>query len=97
MSDALAAATADAIDRLVPGGTTILVAVSGGPDSLALASATAMVVLEHLGASRSRLYYGTDTRASAVMVGAALAALRVVAGRERWIRWRATGGVTWPA
>lgn len=37
MSDALAAATADAIDRLVPGGTTILVAVSGGPDSLALA------------------------------------------------------------
>ncbi|MCB1039796.1 MAG: acyltransferase [Acidimicrobiales bacterium] len=63
----------------------VLVAAVG----LALASATAMVVLEHLGASRSRLYYGTDTRASAVMVGAALAALRVVAGRERWIRWRA--------
>jgi len=56
--------------------------------SLAIASATTMVVLEALGASRSRLYYGTDTRASAVLLGAALAALRVELGPQRWAATR---------
>lgn len=55
---------------------------------LAGASVTAMVGLHALGASRSRLYYGTDTRASAVMLGAALAAGRVHLGPDRWAATR---------
>ena len=56
--------------------------------ALAAASMAAMVGLELLGASRGRLYYGTDTRASAVLLGAALAAARVVLGPERWATTR---------
>ncbi|HET6795430.1 MAG TPA: acyltransferase family protein, partial [Acidimicrobiales bacterium] len=40
---------------------------------LALASATVTAVLQTAGSDPSRLYYGTDTRAQALMVGAALA------------------------
>jgi peptidoglycan/LPS O-acetylase OafA/YrhL len=54
----------------------------------AAASTIAMVALEAAGASRARLYYGTDTRAVAVMLGAALAAGRVVVGPARWSAWR---------
>jgi peptidoglycan/LPS O-acetylase OafA/YrhL len=39
----------------------------------AVASAVAMVALYRHGASQSRLYYGTDTRAQALLIGAALA------------------------
>jgi len=39
-----------------------------------LASATACAVLAARGADTARLYYGTDTRAQAILVGAALAA-----------------------
>ena len=42
---------------------------------LALASATLMAVLFHPGSDPSRVYYGTDTRSQALLVGAALAAL----------------------
>ena len=47
---------------------------------LALASATLMAVLFHPGSDPSRVYYGTDTRSQALLVGAALAAL--TAGRR---------------
>jgi peptidoglycan/LPS O-acetylase OafA/YrhL len=40
----------------------------------ALASATAMAVLFSHGANVNRLYYGTDTRAQSILLGAALAA-----------------------
>ncbi|WP_426574104.1 acyltransferase family protein [Aquihabitans sp. McL0605] len=52
--------------------------------TLAVTSGALMEVLFSLGVSRSRLYYGTDTRASAVMLGAALAAARVTMGPSRW-------------
>ena len=56
----------------------------------AVASATLMLVLYHVGASTDRLYYGTDTRAQALLVGSCLGAVawsrndswRVV--RRRW-------------
>jgi peptidoglycan/LPS O-acetylase OafA/YrhL len=38
----------------------------------AIASATLMAVLYDPGADPSRIYYGTDTRASALLFGAAL-------------------------
>ncbi|MFI5041149.1 MAG: acyltransferase family protein [Acidimicrobiales bacterium] len=40
----------------------------------AAASSALLIVLYHRGASTSRLYYGTDTRVQAVLIGAALAA-----------------------
>ncbi len=53
----------------------------------AVASATWMAVLSETGASTSRLYYGTDTRAQALLVGAALGAFgvghRMLASRPR--------------
>ncbi len=59
----------------------------------ALASAGLMAFLYHSGASSSRLYYGTDTRAQALLVGAFLA----VAGSKLADRPRAVGrGDTWP-
>ncbi|MFN8018202.1 MAG: acyltransferase family protein [Acidimicrobiales bacterium] len=62
----------------------VLVAAAG----LAVASMVELVVLHHLGASRARLYYGTDTRASAMLLGAALAAGRLTLGPERWAATR---------
>ena len=47
----------------------------------AAASATAMVLLHGAGADVSRLYYGTDTRAHTVLIGAAAAALLAPRGR----------------
>ncbi len=43
--------------------------------SLAAASAGLMAVLYHPGGDSSRVYYGTDTRAQALLIGAALAVL----------------------
>jgi len=59
-------------------------AVLAGALCLAAASIAAMVGLHAAGASIARLYYGTDTRASAVLLGAALAAGRFCAGPDRW-------------
>jgi len=50
----------------------------------AIGSAALMATLFEPGADPSRIYYGTDTRASGLLVGAALA-----------LRW--TPGVSWPA
>jgi len=49
-----------------------LLAVIGG---LAAASAILMAVLYHPGQDPSRVYYGTDTRAQSLLIGAALAVL----------------------
>ena len=56
----------------------------------AVASAGWMVFLWHRGglADTSRLYYGTDTRAAAVLIGAAVASGRVALGSKRWARTR---------
>ena len=54
----------------------------------ALASAALMESLFAAGISRSRLYYGTDTRAAAVFLGATLASARVVLGPRRWAATR---------
>jgi peptidoglycan/LPS O-acetylase OafA/YrhL len=54
----------------------------------ALASAALMEALFAAEVSRSRLYYGTDTRAAAVLLGAALASGRVVLGPQRWAATR---------
>jgi peptidoglycan/LPS O-acetylase OafA/YrhL len=61
---------------------------AAGPRAVALvaavgaaASALLMAVLSLTGASINRLYYGTDTRAQALLVGAALGAL---ASRREW-------------
>lgn len=43
---------------------------------LALASVLAFIVLYQMGASDTRIYVGTDTRAAAILVGASLAAWR---------------------
>ncbi|HEY3832014.1 MAG TPA: acyltransferase family protein [Acidimicrobiia bacterium] len=43
---------------------------------LALASAAECALLFHLGASDARLYYGSDTRSQALLVGATLAVMR---------------------
>jgi len=61
-----------------------------------LASASAAILLAS-DASRNRVYFGTDTRAQALLIGAAAAALLVrdwpaaVAGwsliRSRWVKW----------
>jgi peptidoglycan/LPS O-acetylase OafA/YrhL len=57
----------------------------------ALASATLMAVMHHAGVSVDRLYYGTDTRAQALLVGSFLGAM---ASMRSWHvvseRWAAT-------
>jgi peptidoglycan/LPS O-acetylase OafA/YrhL len=57
----------------------------------ALASATLMAVMHHAGFSVDRLYYGTDTRAQALLVGSFLGAM---ASMRNWHvvseRWAAT-------
>ncbi|MCU1370923.1 MAG: acyltransferase family protein [Ilumatobacteraceae bacterium] len=62
----------------------------------ALLSAALMESLFAAGISRSRLYYGTDTRAAAMFLGATLASARVVLGPQRWAATRSArhiGGV----
>lgn len=54
----------------------------------ALVSAALMESLFAAGVSRSRLYYGTDTRAAAVLLGAVLASGRVTLGPRRWAATR---------
>jgi peptidoglycan/LPS O-acetylase OafA/YrhL len=54
----------------------------------AAASAAAMVGLHLAGADQTRLYQGTDTRAVTVLLGAAVAALRVTIGPAAWARTR---------
>ncbi|HEX4490567.1 MAG TPA: acyltransferase family protein [Acidimicrobiia bacterium] len=59
--------------------------------ALALASAALMAILFHAHASIDRLYYGTDTRAQALLVGSAIAAFQRVpraraARRAAWLR-----------
>jgi peptidoglycan/LPS O-acetylase OafA/YrhL len=54
----------------------------------AVASVGTMILLHAHGASIDRLYYGTDTRSSAVFLGAAVASGRVVLGPSRWAATR---------
>ncbi|HEU5301568.1 MAG TPA: acyltransferase family protein [Acidimicrobiia bacterium] len=70
-----------------------LVSLQRGFVVAALASAVLMAVLFRSGSDPSRVYYGTDTRAQALLVGAALAAwlLRARTNRApirpaRWVR-----------
>jgi peptidoglycan/LPS O-acetylase OafA/YrhL len=56
----------------------------------ALVSAALMESLFAAGISRSRLYYGTDTRAAAVFLGAVVASARVTMGPRRWASTRTT-------
>src|SRR4051794_25141439 len=50
---------------------------------LAAGSALLMAALYHQGGDASRAYYGTDTRAQALLIGAALAVLFVIRGLPR--------------
>ena len=61
-----------AMMRVFRGSTKLVAAAIIG---LALVSAALMAVMFHPGGDPSRVYYGTDTRAQALLVGAALAAL----------------------
>ena len=63
-----------------------VVAVAAGVG--ALASAGWMILLQARGADVDRLYLGTDTRASALLLGAALAGLRLHLGPRRWAATR---------
>ncbi|HUV09802.1 MAG TPA: acyltransferase family protein [Acidimicrobiia bacterium] len=70
-----------------------LVSLQRGFAGAAVASAVLMAVLFRVGSDPSRVYYGTDTRAQALLVGAALAAwlLRVRTNRTAlrpamWVR-----------
>jgi peptidoglycan/LPS O-acetylase OafA/YrhL len=58
----------------------------------ALASALLMAVLFGAGSDPSRVYYGTDTRAQALLIGAALAAVLL---RQRTRRRRHTSSAAW--
>ncbi len=62
-----------AVGRVAPRRRTEVVAV--GAVVLALGSALLGALLFHPGSDPSRIYYGTDTRAQALLVGAAFAAL----------------------
>jgi len=71
----------------------------------ALCSAGLMALLYNVGVGESRLYYGTDTRAQALLVGAALAGLLAAGDEHRllsWIHersallaWAAVAGLAW--
>jgi len=50
---------------------------------LGVASAVAMMVQHHPGEDVNRVYYGTDTRAAAILIGAALAAAITLWGHPR--------------
>ncbi|MFZ1577406.1 MAG: acyltransferase, partial [Nostocoides sp.] len=70
--------------------------IAGG----ALASALTMALIYRPGFDPSRVYYGTDTRAQALLVGAAGAVIAVRGGlwaaepEHRMARWSATMGLT---
>ncbi|HLI75039.1 MAG TPA: acyltransferase family protein [Acidimicrobiales bacterium] len=64
-----------------------LAAVAGGG---AIASLLTSTVLFELGASSARLYYATDTRAQAILVGACLGALQPVVAERLGDGWRPT-------
>jgi peptidoglycan/LPS O-acetylase OafA/YrhL len=68
----------------------LLIAVAG-----ALASAIEMALLFHPGGDPSRVYYGTDTRAQDILVGAAVAIL--LSSREPVMSRRARTGLSWMA
>jgi peptidoglycan/LPS O-acetylase OafA/YrhL len=61
-------------------GTRALAVVAGAG---AVASVVLTVSLQHAGFSSDRLYYGTDTRAQAILVGALLAALGPASAHTR--------------
>jgi peptidoglycan/LPS O-acetylase OafA/YrhL len=61
----------------------------------AVASAVLMAVLYRSGSDPSRVYYGTDTRAQALLVGAALAAVVLSMQQQQRRRARAAGSVPW--
>ncbi len=63
----------------------LVVAVGGAAISTVL-----MIGLHAAGVSQPRLYYGTDTRATTLLLGAAVAAWRVHIGPQRWA---ASGGL----
>ena len=58
----------------------------------ALGSLVMSTVLFHVGAGSARLYYATDTRAQAILVGACLGALEPLIGRRRLGEARPDGG-----
>ena len=58
----------------------VLVVALGG----AAASTALLIGLHAAGASQPRLYYGTDTRATTLLLGAAVAAWRAHLGPQRW-------------
>ncbi|KGK92041.1 acyltransferase [Desulfosporosinus sp. HMP52] len=60
--------------------------IIGGTMALALTSAAAMAMIYIPGHDPSRVYYGTDTRAFALLVGAALAMV--------WPNWKMNAGLT---
>ncbi len=64
-----------------------LAAVAGGG---AIASLLTSTVLFELGASSARLYYATDTRAQAILVGACLGALQPVVAERLGDGWHPT-------
>ncbi|MEN3123103.1 acyltransferase [Janibacter sp. LM] len=89
-----------ALLMLVHRRTTLVAALS----LLAAASAVLMVALHHPGVDPSRVYYGTDTRAHQLLVGAAVAAFLIngpggvdrglVRSADRWCRRLALPAMT---
>jgi peptidoglycan/LPS O-acetylase OafA/YrhL len=61
----------------------------------AVASALLMAVLYRSGSDPSRVYYGTDTRAQALLVGATLAALVLSVRQQQRRRTRASSSAAW--
>ncbi len=66
-----------------------------------IASATEMAVLYHPGADTTRLYFGTDTHAQSILVGAALACVLTLIQRRRGLPGMAptarSSGPRWPS
>ena len=61
-----------------------------------VASATEMAVLYHPGGNTTRLYFGTDTHAQSILVGAVLACVLTLVQRRRGLEGMApTAGATW--
>ncbi len=82
-----------------PNGAVLLISACA-----AVGSAVWMALLYHSGADPSRLYYGTDTHAQSILVGAALAAAidrwPLARARSRWSAWTsvaALGALVWAA